>query len=76
VIRVLLAVCLLAGCASTQWTYTRAGVTPAALDHDLETCRREAHRPHWFALTRSARLDRDALNRCMERKGYTVRRDE
>jgi len=67
---------LLAGCAAEGWSYTRAGLTPARLDLDLEICRKQAHRPHWFALTRSARLDREALNQCMERKGYAARRDE
>jgi hypothetical protein len=67
--------CLLAGCASEQWTYSRPGLTPARLDVDLDVCRRQAHRPQWFALTRSGRVDQDALNQCMERKGYTVRRE-
>jgi hypothetical protein len=71
-----LGLCLLAGCASEAWTYSRPGLTPARLDLDLESCRREARRPHWFGLTRSGRLDQDALNRCMERKGYTARREE
>lgn len=72
-----LGLCVLAGCASEQqWTYTRPGLTPARLDLDLEACRKQAHRPHWFALTRSGRLDQDVLNQCMERKGYTARRDE
>ena len=67
---------LLAGCAAEGWSYTRAGLTPARLDLDLENCRKQAHRPHWFALTRSARVDREVLNQCMERKGYTARRDD
>jgi hypothetical protein len=71
-----LGLCLLAGCAAERWSYTRAGLTPARLDLDLETCRKQAHRPHWFALTRSARVDQEALNQCMERKGYTARRDD
>jgi hypothetical protein len=67
---------VLAGCAAERWSYTRPGLTPARLDIDLEACRRQAHRPYWFAFTRSARLDQDALNQCMERKGYTGRREE
>jgi hypothetical protein len=67
---------LLAGCLAERWSYTKPGLTPARLDLDLESCRREAHRPHWFALTRSARLDQDVLNQCMERKGYNAQRDE
>ena len=71
-----LGLCLLAGCASAQWTYSRLGLTPARLDLDLEFCRRQAQRPDWFALSRSGRLDQDAVKRCMERKGYTAGRDE
>lgn len=71
-----LGLCLLAGCAAERWSYTRAGLTPVRLDLDLESCRKQAHRPHWFALTRSARVDREALNQCMERKGYTARRED
>lgn len=73
---IVLACCLLAGCAAEQWSYTRSGLTPARLDQDLEACRRLAHRPHWFGLTSSARVDRKVMNECMERKGYTARRDE
>jgi len=67
---------LLAGCAAERWSYTRSGLTPARLDLDLEICRKQAQRPHWFALTRSARVDRETLNQCMERKGYTAQRDD
>jgi hypothetical protein len=67
-------VLLLAGCAE-QWIYTKPHLTPARLDQDLEACRREARRPQWFAVTRSGRLDQDKINECMERKGYTSRRD-
>jgi hypothetical protein len=70
------AVGLLAGCATDRWIYTKPGVTPAALDHDLGACRREAHRPYTFAITRARRVDRQALNLCMERKGYTARPGE
>jgi hypothetical protein len=72
----LLACCLLAGCAAERWSYTRPDLTPGRLDTDLENCKRLAHRPHWFALRSSARLDREVLNQCMERKGYTAQRDE
>ena len=70
-----LALCMLTGCAA-RFSYTKPGLTPARLDQDLEACRREAHRPYWFAFTRSARVDQDVLNHCMERRGYTARRDE
>jgi hypothetical protein len=71
-----LALCALAGCAAERWSYTKAGLTPGRLDQDLEACRRLARRPHWFALTRSARVDQEVLNQCMQRRGYTARRDE
>lgn len=64
---------LLAGCATERWSYTKPGVTPARLDQDLGACRKEAHRPSTFALTQSGRIDLDALNQCMARKGYTIK---
>jgi hypothetical protein len=70
-----LAIGLLAGCASPQWTFSRPGVSPARLDQDLENCRREAHRPHWFAFTRAGRMDQEVLRQCMERRCYTARRE-
>ena len=76
VARAALALCLLAGCAAERWSYTKPGLTPARLDQDLEVCRRQAHRPYWFAFTRSGRVDQEALNRCMHHKGYSARRDE
>jgi hypothetical protein len=71
-----IAVVLVAGCAAERWSYTRVGLTPARLDLDLEACRKQAHRPHWFAVTRSGRVDQEELNLCMERKGYSAHRDE
>jgi hypothetical protein len=70
-----LALGLLTGCAAERWSYGKADMTPARLDQDLEACRRLAHRPHQFALTRAARVDGEKLNRCMEEKGYTPRRE-
>jgi hypothetical protein len=65
----------LAGCAE-RWSYAKPGVTPSRLDQDLSACEQQAHRPYWFAFTRSGRLDREKFNRCMEQKGYTAQRDE
>jgi hypothetical protein len=67
---------LLAGCGSGRWIYDRPGLTPARLDQDLEACRKEAHRPYWFAIWRADRVDRDVFNHCMDRKGYTARRED
>lgn len=72
---VALALGLLGGCAAEQWSYNKPGLTPAGLDQDLTACRKEAHRPYAFAVTHSRRVDQDALNQCMARKGYTVRPD-
>ena len=58
------------GCASRQWDYDKSGITAIKLDHDLRECRREAYRPHTLAIFH--RVDDDALNRCMERRGYRV----
>jgi hypothetical protein len=66
---------LLAGCASERWVYSKPGVTPARLGHDLEACRRESVRPDWVAVTREGRMDQAAIRQCMERKGYTSQRD-
>lgn len=66
---------LLAGCATASWTYSKPGVTPARLDQDLGACRRQSVRPEWFAVTRARRLDQEAINQCMEHKGYTSQRD-
>jgi hypothetical protein len=65
-----------AACASPTWVYERRGATPAKLDHDMGLCRKEAHDPQTIALPGSPRTDREVFNRCMERKGYTVRSDK
>ena len=67
---------VLAACAGPSYVYDKPKVTPARLDEDLAACRKEAFRPSRFAIVASQRYDRDALNRCMERKGYTVRRED
>jgi hypothetical protein len=73
---VALALLLGAGCAGERWTYSKRGLTPARLDQDLEACRRDAHRPYTFGLSRSGRLDHEAVRLCMQRKGYTAQRDD
>ncbi len=64
---------LLVGCATKQWVYDKPGLTPAKLDHDMAVCRKEANDPGIVALPGNPRSDRAIFNRCMERKGYTVR---
>jgi len=77
-VAVALAVCWLATACATgeQWAYDKKGVTPARLDRDLTACRQESQDPGAFGLTIEQRLDREGFNRCMERKGYSVRRVE
>ena len=68
---------LVTACATMgQWAYEKKSATPARLDHDLATCRSESLDPSVFGLTAEQRVDRTRLNRCMERKGYAVRRVE
>jgi len=67
---------LLGGCAAKEWVYDKPGVTPAKLDQDMAACRKEAHDPQTIALPGSPRMDRTVFNRCMERKGYTVRTEK
>lgn len=58
------------GCAGQRWEYDKKGVTAVKLDHELRECRREAYRPYTLSIFN--RVDADVLNRCMERRGYTV----
>lgn len=67
---------VLAGCAAKDWVYEKPGMTPARLDHDMTICRKEANDPQVVALPGSPRTDRTIFNRCMERKGYTVRTEK
>jgi hypothetical protein len=70
------AAALLAACATKQWVYEKPGMTPAKLDHDMVLCRREAADPQVIALPGTPRVDRAIFNRCMERRGYTVRSED
>ncbi len=69
----LLGLGLVVACATQEWSYDKPGVTPARFDHDLVTCRREATDPKAFGVTPDQRIDRTLFNRCMERRGYTVK---
>jgi hypothetical protein len=57
----------------TRWVYEKKDATPARLDRDMTSCRRESIDLSKFAPTASQRIDREKFNRCMERHGYTVR---
>ena len=67
---------LLGGCAEKEWVYEKQGATPAKVDRDMALCRKEAHDPRTIALPGSPRIDRTVFNRCMERRGYTVRTEK
>ncbi len=70
---VVTAILLLAGCSSTgEWVYNKPRTSAVQVDRDLGTCRKESTRNTAVVVAPSQRLDRDAMNRCMERKGYTV----
>jgi hypothetical protein len=62
----------LGACAGPSFEYERRGATPAQVDHDRNLCKKEAFRPSRFSIFTSGRYDTDALNRCMQRKGYTA----
>jgi hypothetical protein len=49
-------------------------VLPAKLEHDLAACRKDARDPGAIALPGGERVNRELLNYCMERKGYTARK--
>lgn len=66
---------LLSGCATERWVYEKSNVTPARLDQDLAACRKESMVPGRLAILQSGRVDQAALNRCMQRRGYTPRRE-
>ncbi|PYN89724.1 MAG: hypothetical protein DMD87_04510 [Candidatus Rokuibacteriota bacterium] len=66
----------LAACATQQWVYEKRSVTQAQYDHDMALCRKEATDPRLVSLPGSPRVDRAIFNRCMERRGYTVRMEK
>ena len=66
----------LVGCSTTQWVYEKPGMTPARLDHDMALCRKESHDPQTVTLPGTPRVDRTVFNKCMERRGYTVRTEK
>ena len=72
----LLVVLTFAGCAAPHYIYEKRSATPAQLDRDLETCKREGFRASRFAVWPSNRYDWEVVNRCMQRKGYQVRPPE
>ena len=69
-------VLVLGACAGPTFTYDKRGATPAQLDRDLAQCKKQAFRPSRFSIWPSGRYDPEVLNRCMERRGYAVRKED
>ena len=66
----------LAACTSSHWVYEKRSVTPAQYEHDVSLCRKEANDPRTLSLPGTPRVDRAVFNKCMEKKGYTVRTEK
>jgi len=73
----LLAAGALGGCG-VHWFYDKPGVTPAELARDKGACLREAPPASGLLaeILHEEQVDRERFNRCMERRGYTVRRED
>ena len=64
---------LLLACAGSQeWIYEKPRLTPAQLDHDKAICRKAAPSRSMLRTLQEEKVERDAFNRCMEMRGYTV----
>ena len=73
----IVAVPFVVGCSTeSEWMYDKRGVSPARFDQDFAQCHREADRPSALGMSRAQRADQEILKRCMERKGYQVKRAE
>jgi hypothetical protein len=65
-----------AGCATThQWIYDKPGMTPESLDRDRAVCRAESPARGVTKVLSMDDVDRDAFTACMQRRGYTARRE-
>jgi len=66
----------LGACSRThQWLYDKPGMTPESFDRDRAACRIEAPARGLTKTLGADDVDRDAFSACMERRGYTVRRE-
>ena len=64
---------LLPACAGSQeWIYEKPRLTPAQLDHDRAMCRKAAPSRSMLRALQEEKVEREAFNRCMEMRGYTV----
>jgi hypothetical protein len=67
-------VAVLPACAGSQeWIYEKSRGTPAQLDQDKAACRKVAPSRSMFRTFEAEKVERAAFNRCMERRGYTVK---
>jgi hypothetical protein len=66
-------VAVLPACAGQEWIYEKSRVTPAQLDQDKTACRKVAPSRSMFRMLEADKVERAAFNRCMERRGYTVK---
>ena len=64
---------LLTACAGSQeWIYEKPRTTPAQLDRDKTMCRKAAPTRSLLRTLQEEKLEREAFNRCMEKRGYTI----
>jgi hypothetical protein len=64
---------LLPACASSQeWIYSKPKNTPAELEHDKLACRKIAPSRSLLRVLEEEKVEREAFNRCMRARGYTV----
>lgn len=69
-----LSVAVLPACgAGQEWIYDKPRVTPAQLDQDMAACRKVAPSRSMWKTFEDEKVERGAFNRCMERRGYTVK---
>ena len=69
-----LSVAVLPACAGGQeWIYDKPRVTPAQLDQDKAACRKAAPSRSMLRTFEDEKVEREAFNRCMVRRGYTVK---
>ena len=67
-------VAALPACATgAEWIYEKPRSTPAQLDHDKAACRKIAPSRSLFKTLEAEKVEREAFNRCMESRGYTVK---
>jgi hypothetical protein len=59
--------------ANPEWIYDKPRTTPAEFDQDKTACRKVAPSRSMFKTFQAEKVDRPVFNRCMEKRGYTVK---